>query len=300
MHKYNQYVYLLINGALLFLLLCVGYLLSPLFTTLFSTLFKVLSPFVFGFILASLIYPVIAHIHSKVLKMLVILLIYLGLVFAFVTCILVTLPHLINDFYRFLAFFHIDLFKMNKQVFTSLQLSSQVLMGIMNAAVISLFYLFDEGMVAKIYYRIPHHNTLLSRYYDFIEYFYALVLHILIRLGLVLLLMLAIKQPYALIISLLGIVSLVPIVGNIIFYGIMVLCLVYNPIILIPLLLLVLFDLYFYRTHRYNLLKMLVIFIALRIINIYLVVFTLPVYFMVIETKKSSYIIAGEEDHERR
>ncbi len=299
MHKYNQYVYLMINGTLIFLLLCVLHALSPLFIYLITTLFKVISPFLFGFILASLIYPVIAPIHSKWLKTLVILVIYLGLVFAFVTCILVTLPHLMNDFYHFLEFFKLDLKQMNIPLFSSIQISSQVLFGVMNAAVISLFYLLDESMVTKIYYRIPQHLKLLSRYYDFIEYFYSLVFHILIRLGLVLCLMLAINQPYALIISLFSIVSFIPIIGNIIFYGLMALCFIYYPIILIPILLLGLFDLYFYRTHCYSLLKMLVIFIILRLINIYFIVFTLLVYFMVIETKKTSYSTLGEDDYER-
>ena len=299
MHKLNQHIYLIINGGLLFLLICVLYLLSPLFQSIFKLIFEAGSPFLYGFILASLIYPVVHPIRSKIIKMIVILFIYLGLVFMIVTSSLVTLPRLIKDFQFFLDFFQIEWSYFNQHMVSSIQISTKVIITIFNAIIISLFYLFDEPLLTKLYYRLPGHHLVLSRYYDFIEYFYALVCHILIRMGLTLLLMLAIKQPYGMIISLLGLISFIPILGNMIFYGVLCLCFIYYPIILIPLLLLILFDIYFFRQHPYNLLKMLVVFVALRLLNPYFVLFSLPVYFFVIAHKNSSYSVLREANHER-
>lgn len=283
MHKQDRYVYLIINGVIFFLILCVWYQLTPLFQSVFGVVYKIISPFLFGFILASLIYPVVLNVKSKILKMLIILGIYLGLIFIFISCILVTIPQLMNDFNHLLNYFQMDIRNLHLPVVSSLQVSSKALMVIMNAIVISLFYLFDEDMVAKIYLKIPNRLKILSRYYDFIEYFYSLFYHLLCRMGLILVLMLAIKQPYALLIALISMVSVIPIIGNLFIYGILILCLIYHPMILMPVCLLMLYDFYFFACHRYHWLKMLVILIALRVINVYCVVFTLPVYFLVIQ-----------------
>lgn len=286
MSNWNERIYLIINSLIIFLILCVLNQLSPLISNLFSLLWKIISPFLFGFILASLIYPVIFRFKITMVKIGIALGIYLGLAFMIMVCLFVTLPQLIKDFTQLIAYFNLDISMFHIPVYNSIQISSGVMLSIFNAIIISFFYLFDEQMVANVYIKIPHRQRIVSYYYDFIEYFYALLMHLICRLLLVLLLMKMIDHPYAVLISLLSLVSLIPILGNLAFYTLLFFVFLYYPIILLPSLLLMLYDIYFYKHHPYHILKMLVIMIGLRLINPYLIIFTIPLYFFVIHPKQ--------------
>lgn len=286
MHKYNDSVYFIINCCLLFLSVCVLYLLRPVILKFFTMVLKIIAPFLIGFIISALIYPLLKNINNILFKMIFTLIIYLIIISLLIITISITLPRLIEDYRLFCSYFkidplNIDLNKLN---------SSFYFIGlIFNGIVISLFYTFDHSLIKAVTKFIPNDSQLIVRYYLFIQYFYQLLKHILIKSCMIFVILSVVFHPYALLISLLSLITVIPIIGNTILYSVLFLCLWYYPIILLPLVFLISYDLIFYKKYSIKLLYLVLSLVILYIIHPFLIIFSLPFYFLMIEIIRPSY-----------
>lgn len=279
MHKQDQRIYLIINSIGIIFVFIMGYLLFPLIKTCFEYFYNAVSPFLFGGILSFLIYPFIEKMNSKKIQFLVLFLFYLGLFILLGLVGVGTIPKLWNDLNRILNYFQIDIHSLDWSLISSLQVSTHFLLLSFNSIIVSLFMMSDFDAILLFIYKTKFGDYFFEHYQKFIQYFYSLCLHLVLRMVSIFILLYVVKNPYALGISVGSLISIIPILGNGLVYGILFVNLLYQPLLLIPIVILILYDFIFYKQHPYSIFKMLFVLISLRVIEPLAIFFTLIVYF---------------------
>ncbi len=279
MHKQDQRIYLIINCFGMILVFIMGYLLFPLIKTGLFYLYNALSPFLFGGILSFLIYPLLEKFYSKKIQFFVLFLFYLGLFVLLGIVAVGTIPKLWRDFNAFLNYLQMDIHSLNFPIIKSLHVSSHFILLAFNSIIVSLFMMGDFESLLLFIHKWRFSEHFFEHYRKFIAYFYPLCMHLVKRMIGIFLMLQVTQNPYALVIALGSWVSIIPILGNGLVYGLLLINLVYQPLLLIPILILIFYDLVFYKQHPYSFLKMLIVLVSLRVIEPMAVFLTLIVYF---------------------
>lgn len=289
MLKHNQYVYLCINTVLLFLCICIIFVLRPLLFSILEIILKIISPFILGFTIFALVYPLVKNIKNIILKMMMALFVYFILIVSLVIIIGLSIPQLLEDYQLFCNYFKIQPFLINENILNELHTPIHIIELFVNGVVISFFYLFNQRLVSYTTSFFPKGSHLIVRYYLFIHYFYQLLKHLLIRALMVLVILLSCLHPYAFLIAGLSFIGVIPIIGNMILYLVLLLCSWYYPIILLPLFIILIYDGLFYRKFKLNIVYLVLSLVLTHLLHPFFIIFSLPVYFLMIEIKSMSY-----------
>ena len=148
MLKHNQYVYLCINTVLLFLCICIIFVLRPLLFSILEIILKIISPFILGFTIFALVYPLVKNIKNIILKMMMALFVYFILIVSLVIIIGLSIPQLLEDYQLFCNYFKIQPFLINENILNELHTPIHIIELFVNGVVISFFYLFNQRLVS--------------------------------------------------------------------------------------------------------------------------------------------------------